>query len=187
MCGQKVHEPFRIIPARAGFTSRPRPRPLPPWDHPRSRGVYVHIILAVSLIAGSSPLARGLLNIVGGEYSVSGIIPARAGFTKSRQAPSCHGADHPRSRGVYLSCAVSTTSLTGSSPLARGLHNRSPEGQGGRRIIPARAGFTAWLNSSAVISPDHPRSRGVYVTRRPRRGTVSRIIPARAGFTSSFP
>ena len=28
------------------------------------------------------------------------------------------------------------------------------------RLIPAHAGKTAWLNSSAVIWPAHPRSRG---------------------------
>ena len=31
---------IRIIPARAGFTSWPGTRPVPHWDHPRSRGVY---------------------------------------------------------------------------------------------------------------------------------------------------
>ena len=91
----------------------------------------------------------------------------------------------------------------GSSPLARGLPQGLFELLGDRRIIPARAGFTAkggvWYRSSA----DHPRSRGVYM-RSPSficdtagssplaRGLQiggplvihrSRIIPARAGFT----
>ena len=76
-------------------------------------------------------------------------------------------------------------------------------GEGGPWIIPARAGFTFTPTATALPSPDHPRSRGVYslpeiVTvpvvgssplargllerpndPRPRRG----IIPARAGFT----
>ena len=34
------HDRFRIIPARAGFTSVPAACPTATWDHPRSRGVY---------------------------------------------------------------------------------------------------------------------------------------------------
>ena len=35
------HDRFRIIPARAGFTSVPAACPTATWDHPRSRGVYM--------------------------------------------------------------------------------------------------------------------------------------------------
>ena len=50
----------RIIPARAGFTSRPtRPR-LSRTDHPRSRGVYTFMMPSIVMHSGSSPLARGL-------------------------------------------------------------------------------------------------------------------------------
>ena len=56
----------RIIPARAGFTDRPRQRPELRWDHPRSRGVYSEYSVTIDVPAGSSPLARGLhLRIVG--------------------------------------------------------------------------------------------------------------------------
>ena len=51
----------RIIPARAGFTPRPRCRFRPARDHPRSRGVYRSAACRASRCAG--------------------IIPARAGFT----------------------------------------------------------------------------------------------------------
>ena len=50
----------RIIPARAGFTPLPRPRPNCQQDHPRSRGVYAIHRPAASGPSGSSPLARGL-------------------------------------------------------------------------------------------------------------------------------
>ena len=76
-----------------------------------------------------------------------------------------------------------------------------------RRIIPARAGFTAHLPHLLARRKDHPRSRGVYAAparRKPRtcgssplaRGlpgmtteppSADRIIPARAGFTSHRP
>ena len=93
----------RIIPARAGFTLRSVTVSPRTADHPRSRGVY-HRGRAVHVrVAGSSPLARGLLCFFCVEQGLQGIIPARAGFT--RNTTSCHrpSRDHPRSRGVYVS------------------------------------------------------------------------------------
>ena len=92
------------------------------------------------------------------------IIPARAGFTLTRQRPSDSRTDHPRSRGVYPFHHTVKMSMSGSSPLARGL--RPAQGAQGplSRIIPARAGFTSALCASAISSTDHPRSRGVYLT-----------------------
>ena len=72
-----------------------------------------------------------------------------------------------------------------------------------RRIIPARAGFTAVTQGVSGYVKDHPRSRGVYATSRISRairvgssplarglridkkpaGATPGIIPARAGFT----
>ena len=52
--------------------------------------------------------------------------------------------DHPRSRGVYAMTAFIGRRIRGSSPLARGLLNPIPYGLNTRRIIPARAGFTAY-------------------------------------------
>ena len=111
--------------------------------------------------------------------------------------------DHPRSRGVYAWPPVSQETRSGSSPLARGLHQGRVPAAARLRIIPARAGFTAPGPASTDAGPDHPRSRGVYSTlpctgfpspgssplarglrggRRPDH-VRSRIIPARAGFT----
>ena len=95
----------------------------------------------------------------------------------------------------------------GSSPLARGLRSARPAPSTGRRIIPARAGFTGRAGRRTAAPPDHPRSRGVYRRRRPpddrgegssplarglQRGECGpsahgRIIPARAGFTQHHP
>ena len=70
-----------IIPARAGFT-RPRNRGRSSSaDHPRSRGVYMLISVSSRLGWGSSPLARGLPIDTLATRALSGIIPARAGFT----------------------------------------------------------------------------------------------------------
>ena len=73
----------------------------------------------------------------------------------------------------------------------------------GRRIIPARAGFTPAPSPPTTACADHPRSRGVYGARAAartrldgssplarglpwtarQRAVLAGIIPARAGFT----
>ena len=93
----------------------------------------------------------------------------------------------------------------GSSPLARGLPAGLVGNNPPRRIIPARAGFTAPVLPGGPRRRDHPRSRGVYPVRSSivwnlngssplARGLPAlhrgcrwrrRIIPARAGFTIS--
>ena len=193
----------RIIPARAGFTGARCKKREREQDHPRSRGVYGYEGWRERNTRGSSPLARGLRAWDQCVDCVDGIIPARAGFTRSSGRCGRWASDHPRSRGVYRSFRRCGRELRGSSPLARGLHGplcRSCEREG---IIPARAGFTHPARRRRGQGADHPRSRGVYESRRvgkvpdpgssplarglrthcaPRR-TTSGIIPARAGFT----
>ena len=157
----------------------------------------------VLLIPGSSPLARGLLADLEAAVGGEGIIPARAGFTSSPNRAPAAPRDHPRSRGVYLWVVDLQFSNWGSSPLARGLLRVHVVVVLGRRIIPARAGFTVDCDRGAVFVGDHPRSRGVYTAsgrwaerrsgssplargllgRREPDSGWGRIIPARAGFT----
>ena len=177
----------RIIPARAGFTAhRPR-RVTRTTDHPRSRGVYLGGRGGVCHWCGSSPLARGLQNEHQDRPVQPGIIPARAGFTRSRAWPPSPSTDHPRSRGVYQADQLHHQHGLGSSPLARGLRVRLTGRIVVVRIIPARAGFTARRRSPGAAPPDHPRSRGVYVGAGLEEGLLERIIPARAGFTPGRP
>ena len=156
-----------------------------------------------SRIWGSSPLARGLRAHIRIGLIPDRIIPARAGFTGSAGREVCATWDHPRSRGVYSDSGSSRGGSSGSSPLARGLPPPPAWPRRGRRIIPARAGFTRRPGAGAPARRDHPRSRGVYCSgrgRSPRRrgssplarglhvgavevGGVVGIIPARAGFT----
>ena len=132
----------RIIPARAGFTVQRGHHCQGRRDHPRSRGVYQHRQAASVSTAGSSPLARGLLQ---GEA---------AGWAAV--------VDHPRSRGVYESGNWSAIASRGSSPLARGLRRTGRACLQRERIIPARAGFTCPCFAWGWGVWDHPRSRGVY-------------------------
>ena len=95
--------------------------------------------------------------------------------------------------------------MSGSSPLARGLHEHAAGCRVRLGIIPARAGFTERLSWTLSRRRDHPRSRGVYAGRTDLAGDyagssplarglligvvrlppVLRIIPARAGFTAA--
>ena len=181
---QRVGGQVRIIPARAGFTFGSQRHWTGRKDHPRSRGVYMTGMDPPDVADGSSPLARGLQRRVPGRLPTVGIIPARAGFTRSGRRRGEPGPDHPRSRGVY--------------------HSGCGEELFRRRIIPARAGFTTGGWSLHSSSSDHPRSRGVYLVRCCSRGSRSGssplarglhsqcplrrghpgIIPARAGFTA---
>ena len=182
--GALAHRPpLRIIPARAGFTPSTTAPPSRSRDHPRSRGVYSWASPPTTRAPGSSPLARGLLDLPAGDRVRKWIIPARAGFTPCRRSPW----RAPR----------------GSSPLARGLLGRTLEQWTDFRIIPARAGFTSTSESGSRPFRDHPRSRGVYKVSLVRQASLvgssplargllpplrarwsdERIIPARAGFT----
>ena len=99
--------------------------------------------------------------------------------------------------------SIMHASVSGSSPLARGLREYWCRGVGCGWIIPARAGFTVVLRRRRSWAEDHPRSRGVYIDIGPggtseigssplargllkamtQKAIESRIIPARAGFT----
>ena len=92
----------RIIPARAGFTDSPARTAWAAQDHPRSRGVYTLKEARYDPAEGSSPLARGLPTAISGACAQPRIIPARAGFTLTRNWFDAGQEDHPRSRGVYV-------------------------------------------------------------------------------------
>ena len=199
----RMHYGLRIIPARAGFTYDDALTALDAQDHPRSRGVYRMRPHTAPWRGGSSPLARGLPECVRVSSRDGGIIPARAGFTPGARGGRRADRDHPRSRGVYVTPTMPSSTQTGSSPLARGLLRLAPLRPVIGGIIPARAGFTRAASRWATSSWDHPRSRGVYCSTCVRSRVVAgssplarglledlqgpgrrdRIIPARAGFT----
>ena len=131
-----------IIPARAGFTPKHIAGRAPHMDHPRSRGVYNISDDDPAGEGGSSPLARGLRPARVRAWLAIGIIPARAGFTPRVRVGGRRRGDHPRSRGVYAAGDRLVHGGRGSSPLARGLPPTPTLSCPGRRIIPARAGFT---------------------------------------------
>ena len=177
----------RIIPARAGFTTCDSRGASLKQDHPRSRGVYVIPWGLVAARSGSSPLARGLPADAVGVWAGTGIIPARAGFTRPALRRGLDGQDHPRSRGVYPNWIRAVTRVRGSSPLARGLPSPAPLGGSTGSDHPRSRGVYSTASPTLTCSPgSSPLARGLRPTpprRRPRRW----IIPARAGFTARRP
>ena len=154
---------------------------------------------------GSSPLARGALDVRGLRERRSGLIPARAGSTRCtpQHVPGIRA--HPRSRGEHFSWELAPMRARGSSPLARGAPLSAEPADFKWRLIPARAGSTGWLWSITCRLRAHPRSRGEHWTwrslrcasrgssplargarpMRPARPPPTRLIPARAGSTTT--
>ena len=193
----------RFIPARAGNTKHGRIYIPQSSVHPRSRGEHGGGGGRPSGGLGSSPLARGTHIALAPERAVRRFIPARAGNTQRASRRASKASVHPRSRGEHRPLPSVRPSPAGSSPLARGTRGVGPGEPPGLRFIPARAGNTARLPSTARERPVHPRSRGEHRT-SPRdasptfgssplaRGTPpdlrhgparGRFIPARAGNT----
>ena len=150
----------RLIPAHAGKT---RSTDAEPWSrraHPRSRGENWRWACRSSRSGGSSPLTRGKLPRRRDLLPNRRLIPAHAGKTGQPRVQRGVEWAHPRSRGENSSAPDSATWPRGSSPLTRGKptgrHGRSPK----RRLIPAHAGKTLYVDVVPSMKGAHPRSRG---------------------------
>ena len=193
----------RFIPACAGntFSTPPTPRFTP--VHPRVRGEHYSNDQTKQATDGSSPRARGtLLPVACGPYH-GRFIPACAGNTASGRLRSLPRAVHPRVRGEHSSPYRNAGTDGGSSPRARGTHQRRARTAAHPRFIPACAGNTPTPRRTDSSRAVHPRVRGEHgvspsrleaqVGSSPRaRGTrvpqcwparPSRFIPACAGNT----
>ena len=116
-----------------------------------------------------------------------GIIPARAGFTRSVACTRRTPEDHPRSRGVYAARNGVPDPDKGSSPLARGLPRRSRPGPCAEGDHPRSRGvYGRRVVDSAVPAGSSPLARGLQGALE-HRSRDDRIIPARAGFTRRPP
>ena len=171
--------------------------------HPRSRGEHALRPLQYVLVRGSSPLARGTRPVATEQQARPGLIPARAGNTRGALNSSSLTGAHPRSRGEHAALLRLSTTLPGSSPLARGTPKLALSCTKARGLIPARAGNTPRTREADPVPGAHPRSRGEHLPRGRRRphawgssplarGTplataaglrMNGLIPARAGNT----
>ena len=90
-----------LIPARAGNTQNSSSHYRSRRAHPRSRGEHDEDSTPGLDLAGSSPLARGTLNVFIRLHLLNGLIPARAGNTTLFHLVVAVARAHPRSRGEH--------------------------------------------------------------------------------------
>ena len=103
--GQRDQDPehpyhLRIIPARAGPTTRCRTSRESHTDHPRSCGANGFVSPSANDDPGSSPLVRGQRPRPRLRHLPRRIIPARAGPTAPGRGSLILTSDHPRSCGA---------------------------------------------------------------------------------------
>ncbi len=153
---------------------------------------------------GSSPLARGTLQVEGLELALERFIPAGAGNTAPTDDATGQFPVHPRWRGEHTKDGYECRQTDGSSPLARGTLDCCGRAIRQSRFIPAGAGNTHTTSTWRAMGSVHPRWRGehqfnvsdVYCNSgssplargtlgdAPPRPVQKRFIPAGAGNTS---
>ena len=150
----------RIIPARAGQTTRGDGITHSRSDHPRACGANYRASPQTNHRNGSSPRVRGKLPVTWFLPLELRIIPARAGQTTARGL-SCKGRpDHPRACGANDEPRADWPDSCGSSPRVRGKRSDARLRVRAGRIIPARAGQTQGVRAAVAPIPDHPRACG---------------------------
>ena len=193
----------RLIPARAGKTNRTASSRRAIRAHPRACGENSRTVDHDGDPDGSSPRVRGKLGRRQHGTIRQGLIPARAGKTRSRRRRIGRGWAHPRACGENAPMVAFASMPAGSSPRVRGKRHRRHRQPVHRGLIPARAGKTpsgrSWRRGRAA----HPRACGENrLPRLPRALTMGssprvrgkhvhrhghqldrRLIPARAGKT----
>ena len=178
---------MRFIPAGAGNTPVAGKHRTPEPVYPRWRGEHSISESLMSRATGLSPLARGTHPY--GQRGAAGrrFIPAGAGNTPTRSASPSLNAVYPRWRGEHLTPRVSSASISGLSPLARGTRLTALGEKFPMRFIPAGAGNTAAVPSFAPSDSVYPRWRGEHISASPPARNSARFIPAGAGNTLTIP
>ena len=109
-----------LIPARAGKTVADAARASRWWAHPRAGGENVGRDCDKRGDEGSSPRGRGKRISEIADCTQSGLIPARAGKTPTKQASRSRARAHPRAGGENPRTPFFLSSRQGSSPRGRG-------------------------------------------------------------------
>ena len=173
----------RIIPARAGQTTRPTQARQPAPDHPRACGANSFFLSSHVLGFGSSPRVRGKRVVRVPGRLPARIIPARAGQTARRCRAAPERPDHPRACGANAAIGGGYPRF-GSSPRVRGKQQFEVRGRLLDRIIPARGANQLNIQLDVWQSGSSPRVRGkLWVD--VFGAFCCRIIPARAEQTHS--
>ncbi len=132
----------RFIPAGAGNTLVEIDAKYEKPVYPRWRGEHMTTRTRCAARGGLSPLARGTLLSPDYLTLYFRFIPAGAGNTHTRTAPTYPASVYPRWRGEHAIAVVNLLKIPGLSPLARGTHLITSCYAKYFRFIPAGAGNT---------------------------------------------
>ena len=111
---------YRFIPAGAGNTRRAPTGQTSRKVHPRRRGEHYNVSKARIDGLGSSPQARGTLEVSTKTDKSMRFIPAGAGNTHTFSGWDGNQTVHPRRRGEHRPIDRDGRGKSGSSPQARG-------------------------------------------------------------------
>ncbi len=150
----------RTTPAGAGPTCSPPPAALPTRNHPRWRGADPPDPPLVGPAGEPPPLARGRLEVGGGQVEIGGTTPAGAGPTSTRPPSVSPGQNHPRWRGADRSGTKARARSREPPPLARGRLSKGVDDDVLVGTTPAGAGPTASAVVGTAGASNHPRWRG---------------------------
>ena len=194
---------LRLIPARAGKTTKSFTASRTSWAHPRACGENILLLHVVVCRNGSSPRVRGKPHARRVGPRLHGLIPARAGKTAPGRARRTGRRAHPRACGENEARGAPKGEGDGSSPRVRGKPRNTHSLYTQHGLIPARAGKTCPQSSRGSSRTAHPRAcgenedalrdalarQGSSPRVRGKQGLVlvqlrnGRLIPARAGKT----
>ena len=196
-------QPQRFIPACAGNTPKPLPKPPKTPVHPRMCGEHRGRHFLTRMGCGSSPHVRGTPWPAFPHYDGVRFIPACAGNTRLYFFGRALITVHPRMCGEHVSYQDRVGDPGGSSPHVRGTPYTTPSVRIAERFIPACAGNTEGGWRMPPLMAVHPRMCGEHcaaerlyfvgngssphVRGTPRRSQnlpcLFRFIPACAGNT----
>ena len=152
--------PLRLIPARAGKTTRRRASPPTTRAHPRAGGENAPPHRWSRVRPGSSPRGRGKRMASLPRPAPSRLIPARAGKTERAPTSARPRPAHPRAGGENSRMITGRGMQAGSSPRGRGKRQIDTPASRRRGLIPARAGKTCRCRHPHRAAPAHPRAGG---------------------------
>ncbi len=123
---------------------------------------------------GSSPHARGALDVAGHHEVVVRLIPACAGSTRGVPPRGRTDRAHPRMRGEHLKRLEQHIAARGSSPHARGAPALARPDAPAAGLIPACAGSTS-------PTPPHDQKPGARPRMRGEHKTATAVLPVFSG------
>ena len=200
-----VKKALGITPAHAGNTGLLLRGAVRTWDHPRTCGEHITILIKNCLHPGSPPHMRGTRIERYTRFCAIRITPAHAGNTPIAFLTFCTGRDHPRTCGEHKRSMAIERIPSGSPPHMRGTRHSFRNLTSMTGITPAHAGNTGTVCRRLTLIQDHPRTCGEHVrycgtgirtvgSPPHMRGTpicillsasANRITPAHAGNTHS--